>query len=117
MRSVLYELKHLQPKAPAYFELSPRENSPVFCKNGLADIQPGRSRHREHQHGALEPVWFQSRRDQDVCVNDEAKRDHRCFVFCARAALITRSIWREVMAFVPLRRDSSPISLSTSGSG
>jgi hypothetical protein len=131
LRMVLYELEELLPKASSDFEFRAREDFPVFRENGAADVQPGGSGHRKHEHGALESVRFQSRRDEDICVKDEPKRDHwrtdhRCtnqprFGFCARVALrvalMTPSIWLELSVFVPLRRDSSPISLSTSGSG
>ena len=73
---VLYELEQLLPKASSDFEFRAREDFPVFRDNGFADVQPGGSGHRKHEHGALESVRFQSRRDEDICVNDEAERDH-----------------------------------------
>src|SRR5437899_5179935 len=76
LRMVLYELKELLPKASADFEFRAREDFPVFRENGFGDVQPGGSGHRKHEHGALESVRFQSRRDEDICVDDEPERDH-----------------------------------------
>jgi hypothetical protein len=47
----------------------------------------------------------------------QPERDHPRFSFNARAALMASSICWEVSLSVPLRRDSSPITQSTSGSG
>src|SRR5258708_8286403 len=76
LRMVSYELEQLLPKASADLEFRARENLPVFRENGFADVQPGRSGQRKHEHGALESVRFQSRRDEDICINNEAERDH-----------------------------------------
>jgi hypothetical protein len=61
LRTVLYELKKLLPKASADFEFGTREDFPVFRENGWGDIQPGGFRHRKHEHSALESVRLQSR--------------------------------------------------------
>jgi len=58
LRTVLYHLKELSPKASADLELRARENLPVFRKNGFADEEPGWSGHGEHEHGTLESIWF-----------------------------------------------------------
>ncbi len=84
--------------------------------------QPGpqawkRQRLIELDFGTLESVRFQSSRDEDVGINNKPERDHPRLGFCARAALMTWSIWRELSLSVPLRCDSSPITRSTSGSG
>jgi len=117
LRMILYELEELLPEAPADLEFRARKHLTVFRENGFADIQPGWFGERKEEHGALESVRFQGCRDQDVGIDDEAQRDHLRLVFWARAALITWSIRRALRRCVPLRWDSSPISLSTSGSG
>ena len=117
MRMAPYELEKLLPKASADIEFRTREHFPVFRKNGIGDVEPGRLSRRKHENGALESVRFQSCRHQDIAVNYKPERDHRRFGFCLRAALMISSMRRELSLSVPLRRDSSPISLSTSGSG
>src|SRR5713226_1806692 len=117
MRTVLYELEELLPESPADFKFRACEHLAVFRENGFGDVQPGRFRDCKHEDGALESVRFQGSRDEDIGINNKPKRNHPRLSFCARVALMTWSIWRELSLSVPFRLDSSPIARSTSGSG
>ena len=117
LRMILYELEKLLAKASSDLEFPARKNFAVFRQNCIGDVEPGGFGQRNHKYCALKSVRFQSRRNDDMCVDDEPERNHRRFGFCARVALMTRSIWLDLSLFVPFRRDSIPISASTSGSG
>jgi hypothetical protein len=69
-----------------------------------------------HPSWTVLPVPVPSRND-DVGIDDQTKRTHPRFDFCARAALMTWSIRLDVTLSVPFRRDSSPITRGTSGPG
>jgi hypothetical protein len=98
-------------------EFGASKYGPIFFKNRFGDIQSGWFGHGKPKCGSLKPIWFQGCRNEDIGVNDQPERDHPRFDFCVRAALTIRSICLELSLSVPLRRDSSPIILSTSGSG
>src|SRR5258708_5831385 len=114
---VLDQIEELLPEALADFEFRPRKHFLVFREDGGGNVQPGGLGDRKKEDSTLEPVRFQGSRDDDVGINDEPKRDHPRFGFCARVALTTWSICRDVILSVPLRCDSSPSARSTSGSG
>ena len=109
------ELQELPPKPHANPEFRAPEHFAVFRKDGLGNIQPGRFRHGKHQDGALESVRFQGCRNDDVGIDDKSEGDHLRLDFFARATLMIWSICCDVRLSVPLRRDSSPRILSTSG--
>lgn len=69
------------------------------------------------EDGALEAIRSQRGRHDHVGIHDEPEPNHPRFGFCARVALITSSIWRDVSLSVLFLRDSSRITLRTSGSG
>ena len=111
------ELQDLLTQALADLQFRAREHFAVFGNDGLGNLEPSRFGDRQNEDSTLEAVWFQSRRDHDVRVDDQPERDHPRLDLAARAVLMTWSICREVSLSVPLRFDSWPITRSTSGSG
>src|ERR1051325_2283123 len=111
------ELEKLLAEARANFECRSRQHVPVFGKNRISNVEPGRFGNREQEERTLQPVWFQGGRDKDIGVDYKPKRNHPRLRFSARTALITLLIRREESLSVPLRRDSSPMIFNTSGSG
>ena len=127
LRMVLYELEELLPKASADLEFRAREDFPVFREKynlaGLVIASTSTVRWSPSGFRAAETRIFVSMTSRSGIIWSTGHRclNQRRFVFCARlalrVALMTSSIWLELSVFVPLRRDSSPITLSTSGSG
>ncbi len=83
-------------QASVDFEFGSRKHFPVFRENDVGDIQPGWFGDRKQKDGALESVWFQGSRDDDIGIDDEPKWDHPRFRFYVRAALMTWSICPEL---------------------
>ena len=70
------ELKELMLKSLANLKLRARKHLPVLSENCIGNVQPGRFGSRKQEDGPRQPVWFQSRRNEDVSVDDEPERDH-----------------------------------------
>lgn len=113
----LDELQDLLAEAFADLQLRACEHFPIFVHNRFADVEPGRFGDRQQEDGTLEAVRFERCRNYNVGVDHQPERDHPRLRLAARAALISSSICRDVSLSVPLRRDSSPITRRTSGSG
>src|SRR4029077_4346937 len=117
MTVVLDELQQLQPKTPSNPELGTCEHLAVFEKDRAGDIQAGGLGNGDQENSALQPGRFYGSGNQNICIDHQAERKHYCFGFRERAFLIILSISREFKALERFRKDSSPRSLKTSGSG
>ncbi len=129
--AVINELKELKAEAFADTEFTAGKDCLVFRKDWGRHVEASWFGDGEKQHGALQAAGLEGRGNEDVGVENQPKRKHWAqmpgfyfrdlifggFAFRARAALMIRSICAEVREAVPLRFDSSPMAVITSGSG
>jgi hypothetical protein len=131
MGAVFEELEQLQLKAAADAEFRTRQHGAVFREDGRREVEARGLSDGEEQDGTLQTVGLEGGGNDDVGIENQAKREHDLadpwcydfelrfadFRFRARAFLMMRSIWRELRAAVPLSFDSAPMAFRTSGSG
>ena len=115
LRLILDELNQLLAEAPPNLEFGAREDERVFGQNGIGHVPAGWLGESGQYHGPLQAIRFERRRDDNVRINYQPKRDHR--FFARRAALMTLSICCEVSLSVTFCLDSFPRICKTSGSG
>jgi hypothetical protein len=70
------ELKELNSEAFADPEFGTREHGPIFKKNRCGDKKASRFGEGKDEDSALEAVGFESRGNDYVGVEDQAKREH-----------------------------------------
>lgn len=111
------ELQKLLLNAFADAQFRARQYIAILRQDRIGYIESGGLDGGEQKYGPLQSIGFQRSRYEDIGIKHQPEREHYGFRRSARAALMTWSIWREVRVSVPLRTDSSPKTLKTSGSG
>jgi len=117
MAPVLNQLERLLSQAFRDSQSRPREDCGVLFQDGGRYIKACWFCDCQVEDSSLKSIRFQSRRDDDVRIENQPIGQHQRFGFPRRASLMIRSIWRDVSLSVPFRRDSSPRRRNTSGSG
>jgi hypothetical protein len=115
--AILDDLQQSLPRTLPDPQFRTAEYFAVFVQDRSRDIKSRRFGNREQEDRALESSRLNGGGNQHICVDYKAKRKHYRFGFRNREALMILSIWRDVNVLVPLRSESSPMTLNTSGSG
>ena len=89
MGVVFDELKQLQPQSSPNRQLRPGQHFRVFFEDGRGDVETPRLCDRQEECSALKTVGFGRRRDNDICIDNEAQRKHQRFFFSSLTALMT----------------------------
>src|SRR5712691_11646204 len=81
---VFNELKKLTTKSSADVQFRARQDGPILRNAWRRYVQAGRLRDGKQQNGALQTIRLEGRRNHDVRVEDQAKREHERLILGAR---------------------------------